>query len=71
MPVFLIRKAKPEDGDAIVACSCLEAAFEPYRNQYASEAFCNTVLTIEAVQQRLSAMCVLVVISKGQDSRVP
>jgi ribosomal protein S18 acetylase RimI-like enzyme len=62
-PAFL-RKAKPEDGDAILAC--LAAAFEPYRNQYTSEAFCDTVLTPESVRHRLSAMCVLVAISKGK-----
>ncbi len=64
MPVLLIRKAKPKDGDAILAC--LATAFEPYRNQYTSEAFRDTVLTTESVQQRLSVMCVLVAFREGK-----
>ncbi len=53
-PAFLVRKAKPEDGDALL--TCLAAAFEPYRNQYTTEAFHDTILTPQSVQQRLSAM---------------
>jgi len=60
---FQIRKANPEDGEAILAC--LAAAFEAHRDQYTPQAFADTVLDSETVQHRLREMQVLVAVSAG------
>jgi len=61
---FQIRQAETNDGEAILAC--LEAAFAPYRSQYTSEAFADTVLDSDTIQRRLRAMCVFVAVSEGK-----
>jgi ribosomal protein S18 acetylase RimI-like enzyme len=58
-----IRKAKTEEADAILIC--LAVAFEPYREQYTSAAFLDTVLTRDSLQRRLSTMCLLVAVAEG------
>jgi ribosomal protein S18 acetylase RimI-like enzyme len=58
---FLIRKALPADGAAIV--NCLRAAFEKYRKQYTPGAFADTVLDYSTVEERLSQMSVFVAVS--------
>jgi ribosomal protein S18 acetylase RimI-like enzyme len=62
LPSFQIRKADPQDGDAILAC--LGAAFCEYRDQYTPEAFADTLLDVETIQRRLSEMCLLVAVSE-------
>ena len=61
---FQIRKANPEDGEAILIC--LAAAFEKHRAEYSPEAFADTVLDSETIQLRLRAMEVLVAFSEGR-----
>jgi GNAT superfamily N-acetyltransferase len=61
---FQIRKANPEDGEAILAC--LAGAFETCRGQYSPQAFADTVLDSETVQLRLSTMQILVAESVGR-----
>jgi GNAT superfamily N-acetyltransferase len=53
-----IRPAGQDDAGAIV--KCLAAAFEPYRAEYSSAAFTDTVLDDETVHFRLLQMHVLV-----------
>jgi ribosomal protein S18 acetylase RimI-like enzyme len=57
---FAIRPASVGDAAAILAC--LRAAFEPYRSQYTSEAYLDTVMTPETLLQRLASMTVLVAV---------
>jgi len=54
-----------EDGAGILAC--LREAFEEFREQYTPEAFLDTVLTAETLQERLEKMSVFVAVnSLGQ-----
>jgi GNAT superfamily N-acetyltransferase len=55
---FFIRKATGGDAQGIL--KCLHAAFEAYRDSYTPNAFLDTVLTPETVEQRLATMCVYV-----------
>ena len=57
---FAIRPAGT--GDAAAILQCLRAAFEPYRSQYTPQAYLDTVMTLETLLQRLTAMTVLVAI---------
>ena len=54
----VIRPATPEDATAIL--HCLRAAFEPYRSRYTPQAWLDTVMTADALLQRLATMTVLV-----------
>jgi ribosomal protein S18 acetylase RimI-like enzyme len=56
-----IRRASGSDARGIVAC--LAVAFEPYRARYTPGAYLDTVLTMETVQQRLSAMNIFVAVA--------
>ena len=56
-----IRRATSEDAAQILAC--LRTAFEDYRQQYTTDAFVDTVLTPETLQERLVAMIVFVAIN--------
>jgi GNAT superfamily N-acetyltransferase len=53
-----IARASPADCEGILRC--LRAAFEPYRTQYTSAAYEDTVLTPETVRHRVATMTVLV-----------
>jgi ribosomal protein S18 acetylase RimI-like enzyme len=53
-----VRRATQEDAASVSAC--LAAAFAPYRSQYTSGAFEDTVLSPEAVQTRMRRMAVYV-----------
>ena len=53
-----IRKATDEDASSIL--ECLSAAFAEYREKYTSDAFADTVLTPEAIAQRLREMTLFV-----------
>ncbi len=57
-PAFSIRSAERSDGQSIL--DCLQRAFEPYREQYTPEAFSDTVLTPETLEQRFATMIILV-----------
>jgi len=50
-------------GDAAAILECLRLAFEPYRQYYTPEAFADTILTPEALPERMSNMTVLVAAS--------
>jgi N-acetylglutamate synthase-like GNAT family acetyltransferase len=58
---FSVRKATRSDKAGIL--ECLRTAFEPYRDRYTPEAFLNTVLTIETLEQRLARMSDFVAVS--------
>jgi GNAT superfamily N-acetyltransferase len=61
--MFLVRKASVQDARAIFAC--LSSAFAAYRDQYTSEAFAQTVLSMELLQNRMAQMELLVAVSEG------
>jgi len=56
-----IRLAQEEDAEQIA--SCLTLAFEAFRSQYTSGAFKDTVLSPEAVRERLGSMNVYVAVA--------
>ena len=56
-----IRRAQVEDARSIGVC--LESAFEPFRSEYPLEAFQDTVLTLEAIRERIIHMTVYVAIT--------
>jgi ribosomal protein S18 acetylase RimI-like enzyme len=57
---IVIRPATTNDAGEILAC--LVAAFEPYREHYTRNAYLDTVLAEDTLQQRLLAMKVLVAV---------
>jgi GNAT superfamily N-acetyltransferase len=56
-----IRRAFVTDASGILAC--LRIAFEPYRDEYTTGAFADTVLTPETMQDRLARMSVFVAVT--------
>jgi GNAT superfamily N-acetyltransferase len=56
-----IRRATSADASGIL--ECLRDAFEPYRERYTAEAFEDTVLTTETVQERLASMSIFVAVT--------
>jgi GNAT superfamily N-acetyltransferase len=56
-----IRKAVSTDATGIL--ECLRLAFEPYRTSYPPEAFLDTVVTPDVLQQRLATMSAFVAVS--------
>jgi ribosomal protein S18 acetylase RimI-like enzyme len=62
---FSIRHANAEDAAAILAC--LRQAFEPYRSTYTSEAYRDTVLSIDTIAERLVSMSVLVAVTPNDE----
>ncbi len=54
----------PTDASGILAC--LRIAFEPYRDKYTPEAFADTVLTRETIQDRLARLSVFVAVTAGE-----
>jgi ribosomal protein S18 acetylase RimI-like enzyme len=58
-----VRKANVNDHAGILAC--LEAAFKPYRSQYTSEGFADTVVGYGQIERRMRHMQILVAIEKG------
>jgi GNAT superfamily N-acetyltransferase len=55
---FLVLKACAADFTGILAC--LRDAFEPYRESYTPAGFLDTVLTPEALKERLSSTAIFV-----------
>lgn len=62
---FRIRRAREEDVPAILRC--LRDAFEPYRLEYSSGAFIDTVLNERSALRRLRSMRVLVAVEPTGD----
>jgi GNAT superfamily N-acetyltransferase len=60
-----IRPARDDDEDATAILKCLATAFEPYKKDYSSSAFTDTVLTNETVHVRLQQMHVLIATVPG------
>jgi GNAT superfamily N-acetyltransferase len=56
-----IRKATSADAEGILRC--LRAAFEPYRESYTPDAYRDTVLTSESLDERFASMSVLVAVT--------
>ena len=56
-----IRKATEADASGIL--ECLRIAFEPYRTKYTLEAFTDTILTPQTIQDRLRQMSVFVAVT--------
>jgi N-acetylglutamate synthase-like GNAT family acetyltransferase len=56
-----VRKATQSDSAGILRC--LRTAFEVYRNRYKPEAFADTVLSPDTLQNRLVTMCLFVAVS--------
>ena len=59
----IIRKAKKEDAPKILAC--LREAFEEFRKSYTNEAFLDTVLTPETLEERLQKMSIFVAVDSA------
>lgn len=60
---FSIRAATVDDCTAIL--ECLQLAFTPYRDQYTPAGFLDTVLTPEALRQRMTEMRIFVAVADG------
>ncbi len=60
-----IRKATDADAQGIL--ECLRIAFAPYRAAYTADAFRDTGLTPETIQQRLSSMYVVVAVNEAAE----
>ena len=60
-----LREATNADTSGILAC--LSAAFEVYRDSYTPDAFADTVLTPETLQQRLQEMTIFVVTNTTEE----
>lgn len=58
-----IRPANDRDLPGIL--KCLAEAFEPYRRQYTSEAFADTVLDRESLNVRMKSMRIIVAAANG------
>jgi ribosomal protein S18 acetylase RimI-like enzyme len=63
--IITIRKAQGEDVESIG--ECLESAFEPFRSQYTRDAFQDTVLSPEAIRERMVHMTVYVAIATERE----
>jgi len=61
---FTLREATQSDATSIQRC--LAAAFQPFQALYTPESFAGTVPTLSGLQQRLTAMCLLVAECKGE-----
>ena len=56
-----IRPATAGDAGAILLC--LASAFEPYRASYTLQAYLDTVLTTETLEERFASMSILVAVT--------
>jgi GNAT superfamily N-acetyltransferase len=63
--IITIRRAQVEEVESIV--ECLESAFEPFRSQYMRDAFRDTVLSSEAIRERMVHMTVYVAIATERE----
>jgi ribosomal protein S18 acetylase RimI-like enzyme len=60
-----VRIMRATLGDAEGILRCLRAAFEPYRTQYTTAAYEDTVMTADTVRQRIETMTVLIARNGG------
>lgn len=60
---FSIRRATAADAGAILAC--LASAFEPYRARYTPNAYRDTVLDANTIQNRMASMSLFVAVSEA------
>jgi ribosomal protein S18 acetylase RimI-like enzyme len=60
-----IRKAQPQDAPAIA--ECLASAFAPFRSQYTSGAFADTVLTAERMLHRMTHMTIYTALTPANE----
>jgi ribosomal protein S18 acetylase RimI-like enzyme len=60
-----IRKAQPPDAAAIA--ECLASAFAPFRSQYTSGAFADTVLTTQGVLHRMTHMTIYAALTPANE----
>ncbi len=60
-PSCFVRRATSADAAGIL--DCLHAAFEAYRDRYTAEAFNDTVLAADTVQERLALMTLFVAVT--------
>lgn len=58
-PALTIRQATLSDCQSIL--DCLDSAFAPFKSQYTTGAYADTVLSLSSLQQRLQQMTVFVV----------
>jgi ribosomal protein S18 acetylase RimI-like enzyme len=63
--IIAIRRAQVEDVESIR--KCLESAFEPFRSQYTRDALQDTVLSPEAIRERMVHMTVYVAITSDRE----
>jgi ribosomal protein S18 acetylase RimI-like enzyme len=63
--VITIRRAQVEEVESIG--ECLESAFEPFRSQYTRDAFRDTVLSSEAIRERMVHMTIYVAIANERE----
>lgn len=63
--MFEVRRATSADAAAIL--ECLQSAFEPYQDRYATDAYRDTVLTPESIHERLASMSVLVAATPAEE----
>ena len=61
MAMIEVRKAHQGDEEGVRAC--LENAFEPFRSEYTSGAFKDTVPTLETIGERMRQMTVYVAVT--------
>lgn len=54
------------DRDCAGILECLQTAFAPYRSEYTSEAFLDTILTPESLQRRMTEMTIVVAIANDE-----
>src|SRR5205823_6126461 len=59
--LLAVRRATQADSEGIL--ECLGTAFEPYRDRYTPDAFADSVLTRDTLQERLATMCMFVAVS--------
>ena len=64
-PTFSIRQATPADCEGILAC--LHSAFEPFRPQYTSGAYSDTVLDLNTLKARFRQMIVFVAVADSEE----
>ena len=60
---FSIRKARLTDADGIL--NCLHSAFQEFRSSYTTDAFLDTVLTLETLRERLKAMHLFIAVDEA------
>lgn len=58
---MIVRSATAADASSVL--ECLHSAFEPYRTRYTDDAYRDTTLNPETIEERLTSMSVLVAVA--------